>query len=92
MLSNLINTNKSYISQIINEKFEKNFSSFINEYRIKEARKLLSPQKNWGITIESIAKSVGFKSISAFNTTLKKYTGITPSYFMNTVKSNTEES
>jgi len=90
MLSNLINTNKSYISQIINEKFEKNFSSFINEYRIKEARKLLSQEENWGITIESIANSVGFKSISAFNTAFKKYTGITPSYFMNTVKSNSK--
>ena len=91
MLSNLINTNKSYISQIINEKFEKNFSSFINEYRIKEARKLLSQEENWGITIESIGNSVGFKSISAFNTAFKKYTGITPSYFMNTVKSNVQE-
>tara|TARA_B100000809_G_C15126986_1_gene526682 strand:+ start:446 stop:2164 length:1719 start_codon:yes stop_codon:yes gene_type:complete len=92
MLSNLINTNKSYISQIINEKFEKNFSSFVNEYRIKEARKLLSQEENWGITIESIANSVGFKSISAFNTAFKKYTGITPSYFINTIKSNVQES
>ncbi|MDG1477140.1 MAG: tetratricopeptide repeat protein, partial [Vicingaceae bacterium] len=87
MLSNTINTNKSYISQIINENFNINFSSFINEYRIKEARLLLSQKENWNITIESIANSVGFKSISAFNTAFKKYTGITPSYFLNTVKS-----
>ena len=88
ILSDIINTNKSYISQIINENFEKNFNTYINEYRIIAARNILSKEESWILTIEAIANSVGFKSISAFNTAFKKFTGITPSYFIETVKAN----
>ncbi|MFN5418342.1 MAG: helix-turn-helix domain-containing protein [Flavobacteriia bacterium] len=70
-----------YVSQIINEKFEKNFYNFINEYRVKEARILLINKAYENYSIEGIANSVGFNSKSSFNTFFKKITGITPSYF-----------
>lgn len=80
-LANEIGTNNSYISQVINERFNKNFSNFINEYRIKEAIRLLYENENRLITIEGISQTVGFKSKSAFNNAFKKYTGVTPSFF-----------
>ena len=81
-----MNTNKSYLSQVINEYFRKNFSTFVNEYRVKEASRLLLEKESENYTIEAIANSVGFKSKSAFNSAFKKFTGITPSYFVNSTK------
>ncbi len=85
-LADDLKTNKAYISQVINERFHQNFNTFINEYRIKEARRLLSEKENWNLTIEAIANNVGFNSKSAFNTAFKKFTGITPSYFLDSVR------
>ena len=79
-----LSTNRFYLSQIINEKFEKNYSGFINEYRVKEVMLMLSdPIKTKQFSIETIAKEAGFKNISSFNRIFKKYTGITPSVFVN---------
>ena len=81
-----IDISRSYISQVINELFKQNFSNFLNEYRIKEARKILSTPKNLIYTIESIAELVGYKSKSAFNKAFKKYVGVTPSFYLNSMK------
>jgi len=81
-LSNHLNTSRTYISQVINEKFYMNFNGFINEYRVKEARRMLTDEANRNLTIETIALSVGFGSKSSFNSAFKKYTGITPSFYM----------
>ncbi|RLD45726.1 MAG: hypothetical protein DRJ05_00275 [Bacteroidetes bacterium] len=80
-LSKDINTARCYVSQVINEKFNMHFNSFINEYRIKEARRLLADPNKRHLTIETIAREVGFGSKSTFNAAFKKYTGITPSFF-----------
>ena len=81
-LAKLLDTSRSYVSQVVNERFGLNFSSFINEFRIKEAMRLLSKPENEMYTIDTIAKNVGFKSISAFNSAFKKVSGVTPSFFM----------
>jgi len=83
-LSKILGINRTYISQTINEKFNKNYSSFINEYRIKEAQKLLLKDTN--LTYEGIGSEVGFKSKSAFNSAFKTYTGVTPSIFVKNAK------
>jgi len=83
-MAEYININRTYLSQIINGYFKKNFSTFINEYRIKDAQKQLLSNNN--ITIEAISQEVGFKSKSAFNTAFKNYTGVTPSFFVKNSK------
>ena len=78
----LTNSKSKYVSQVINESYQKNFNVFVNEYRIKEARKRLMDINNYGnFTIASIATSVGFKSNANFNLVFKKVTGITPSMY-----------
>lgn len=55
---------------------------FVNEYRIKEARRRLMDIHTYGnFTIASIAIDVGFKSNANFNLVFKKVTGITPSVY-----------
>ena len=85
-LAKMLDTNRRYVSIVINERFQKNFSSFINEFRIKEAMRLMSNPEYKKYTIESIAEKVGFNSISAFNSAFKKVAGVTPSTFMKSVK------
>lgn len=80
-LSDLLNTNNRYLSQIINESFNKSFVNLVNEYRIREARKLLADPQYNHFTIESVAQMVGYNSKSAFNRSFKKITGLTPSFF-----------
>ena len=87
-LAKKIGINRTYLSQVINEFFNKNFSSFVNEFRIKEASKRLIDDKN--ITIEAVAFDVGFKSKSAFNNAFKHYTGVTPSFFIKNAKEEQE--
>lgn len=81
-----LNTNRSYLSQIINKHYETNFNSFINSYRIGEARRLLVYPVYKNYTIEAIAMEVGFTSKSVFNETFKKESGITPSVFKRNIK------
>jgi len=69
------------VSQAINSCLGKNFFELINRYRVEEAKILLKdPSKNHlsnvGIGFES-----GFNSKTSFNTSFKKYTGMTPSEF-----------
>ncbi len=81
LISELLKTNRTYISQVINEETSGNFMSFVNSYRIKEARRMLADDSYNNLTIEAIARHVGFNSKSSFNNFFKKSTGITPSYF-----------
>ncbi|OQX76883.1 MAG: hypothetical protein B6D64_09115 [Bacteroidetes bacterium 4484_276] len=81
-LAKKIDSNKTYISYTINKNFKMNFSSFVNQYRVKKARILLSSSKYKNYTIETIAQESGFKSITVFNKAFKKFTGLTPSNFI----------
>ena len=85
-LSNAINSNNKYVSQLINNDFDKNFVMFVNSYRIREAKKILLDNSNNNLTIESIGYDVGFKSKSAFNRVFKQFTSQTPTQYKNTHK------
>ncbi len=87
-LAKALESNRQYISKTINECFGKNFSTFINEYRVKEARRLLLDSDFDKYTMESIAESSGFSNRTSFISAFKKYTGVTPSYF----KANADKS
>jgi len=67
------------LSQILNERIKKNFSTFINEFRIDEAKQLLVRESDRSILSISIA--VGFNSYTTFCTTFSKITGASPSQY-----------
>ena len=82
-----LNSNRNYLSQIINEYFQTNFTNFINEYRVKEARQLLMDKNYNQYTLEAIGNMVGFYSKGTFITSFKKFTGVTPSFFRKNAQS-----
>lgn len=78
----VLETNTKYLSQAINESYHQGFSSLLNELRIKEACIILNSEVSKSYTIEAIAHQVGFNSKSAFNAAFKRFTGVTPSYYI----------
>lgn len=78
-LADMVGSNSKYVSLVINEVYQKNFRTFVNEYRINEAKIRLSDTINYGhYTIKAIGESVGYKSQANFTELFKKATGITP--------------
>lgn len=80
-LAKMLNTNSSYLSVLINKDFNSSFVSFINTYRIIDAKKTLIDSNYKDYTIEAISEEVGFNSKSAFNRAFKKITQQTPSEY-----------
>jgi len=80
-LAKAVNEPPHYVSQVINEKLDKNFFDLLSGYRISEAKKLLHEKAGDQITIEEIAEKVGYNSKAAFNKAFKTITGVTPSEF-----------
>jgi len=90
-LAKKLKTNTSYLSAIINNRFEESFKTVINKYRIDEARRLLASPKYKNFSIEGIAEEVGFHSRSTFYHSFKQITGLTPSQYLDNLNSITSE-
>ncbi|MEI6347476.1 MAG: helix-turn-helix domain-containing protein [Bacteroidota bacterium] len=80
-LAEILGVHRNTLSMIINDFYHKNFFLFINEYRIEEAKKKLIDHNFDNLSIEGIAKSVGFNSKSVFNPAFKNITGVTPAEY-----------
>ena len=68
-------------SYLINRLTNGNFYIFINQYRIEEAKKLLTSDQIKELNMLGIAFAAGFNSKTAFNTAFKKQTGISPTAY-----------
>ncbi len=77
-----LQTNKYYLSQIVNDQLQKNFPDFVNEYRISVVKEKLHNSELSKYTIFGIASESGFNSKSAFNSAFKKLVGMTPSQYL----------
>lgn len=84
MIAEQLQTNTTYLSQVINEEFGQNFYQLINLHRVELAKRLLDTPESKKFTIESLANKCGFKSKSSFNSSFKKNTGKTPSEYRTT--------
>jgi AraC-like DNA-binding protein len=78
-----LNTNTSYLSQIVNEQKGVTFKNYITELRINYVLHELKNDKVLrSYSIKAISKELGFKSEGAFSRAFKKQTGIYPSFFI----------
>nr|WP_232380829.1 helix-turn-helix domain-containing protein [Leptospira ainlahdjerensis] len=67
------------VSEFLNQELGKNFSVFVNDFRVSEACDLLKEERDKSIL--DIAYSVGFRTKSSFNRAFQKHTGLTPSEY-----------
>lgn len=81
-----LNIHPHDLSRIINVGMEKNFSDFINEFRVREtARKMQDPAYD-RLTLLGIACESGFNSQRTFNRVFKEMTDKTPVEYKNALK------
>ena len=80
-LSEAIKLPTYVVSHTINNSFSKNFSEYINGYRIQEAKRLLNLKEYQNLKISVVAYESGFNSLSSFNIAFKKHTSLTPSAY-----------
>lgn len=78
-LSQALGITPHQLSEFLNQHYNKSFNTFVNSYRVEEAKKLLveEPERN---TL-NIALSVGFNSYSAFHAAFRKMTGLSPAEY-----------
>ena len=80
-LAKQINESSHHVSQVINEKLNKNFFELLAFYRVDHAKKLIREDKHAKLTVEELAELVGYNSKSSFNTAFKKNSTKTPSEY-----------
>ncbi len=75
------------LSQLLNEGFDKNFSEYINSYRLISFKAKAADPTNQNLTILALAYDSGFNSKTVFNTFFKKSEGVTPSKYWKSLRS-----
>ena len=75
-LADIIDINPQQLSEILNRELNKSFSAYVNDFRILEAKKLLTGQPD--LPVIRIALMTGFNSVRTFNRVFIKNEGITP--------------
>lgn len=92
-LANAVGSNITYVSTIVNERSGQNFSSLLNERRIREACRRMNDIEHYGrFTIEAISSSLGFKSRVTFVNAFKRQLSLTPSEYMRIAHQKYEQS
>jgi AraC-like DNA-binding protein len=86
-LSERLGIPRHHLTQVLNEKINRNFFMFVNEYRIREIKERISTDAANEHSILRIAYEAGFNSKSTFNAMFKKSTGMTPSQYRKTIAS-----
>ncbi|WP_426477207.1 helix-turn-helix domain-containing protein [Chryseobacterium sp. CBSDS_008] len=82
-LSKEFDTNRDYLSKLVNELKGKNFSQYLNELRINYiVEELKSNEKIRKHTIAAIADDIGYNNAESFTNAFKKITGTLPSYYI----------
>ncbi|WP_373551564.1 PAS domain-containing protein [Haliscomenobacter sp.] len=84
IVTDLLNTNTKYLSQVVNHQAGLNFQQFINLYRVEEAKRKIVNDSLSNLTLYGIALQCGFKNKSTFYKVFKETTGVTPKDFVRT--------
>lgn len=90
-LAQQLDISSHHLSEVLNVCFGQNFYTFINSYRVDEAKELLQKPEYENYKMEAIGYEAGFKSKASFNRVFKSQMGITPSAFRNEHKESTSK-
>lgn len=78
-LAKAVEVSSHQLSAVLNDHAGKNFTSYINEYRVNKACAMIAA--NHPFSLEAIGYEVGFNSKSTFYASFKKVKGTTPSLY-----------
>lgn len=77
-VAQLLNTNRTYVSELINSDFSCSFVEFVNRYRFDEAKRLLNDVTPEKYTLSEISELAGFGSLGTFIRVFRQFEGVTP--------------
>jgi len=89
-LSELLKVKTEYLSEILNSHLNQTFFDFINKYRIEEFKVQSVSETNSHLSIMGIAYNCGFNSKASFYRAFKKFEGMSPSTYIQSVSQNSE--
>lgn len=78
LLAEYMNLSANQLSYVLNEGVQKNYTYFINSYRLTYFKERLLKEDGHQLTMLAMAYDSGFNSKTVFNTFFKKEEGITP--------------
>lgn len=84
-LSDRLNTNRTYLSKAVSQKYNVNFIDYINNLRVKEAIRIIYNGEASNLSIDGIAKNTGFNNRVSFAKAFRKYSGVSPSFFIKNI-------
>lgn len=91
-LADRAETTRHKMSAAIREIYGQTFYQLVAQHRVQEAARRLHAKATANRTISDVAFSVGFNTLSAFNTAFKAEFGITPSKFREKTPAATNKS
>ncbi len=80
-VSELLLTNRTYVSNLINTEFLCTFNDFVNKYRLEYAKQLLAEEASKVYSLDYIAEKSGFGSLSTFIRVFRDSENTTPGRF-----------
>jgi AraC-like DNA-binding protein len=87
-LANITGSNRTYISQLINQHYQQNFCSFVNSYRIRDVKALI--KSNPQCTNQLLADKCGFSSTDSLKRVVKSQTGMSVTELKNVIINHKE--
>lgn len=88
-LAALWNTNRSYLSTLINQYKGKGFTDYVNQLRIDYLLQKLDNEPIWReYKISHISEKIGFSSSRSFSNAFLKITGMSPSFYIQKLRSD----
>lgn len=82
------NTNRSYLSTLINQNKGKSFTDYLNQLRVDYVMQKLDNEPVWQeYKIQHISEQLGFSSNRSFYNAFIKITGMSPSFYIQKLRS-----
>jgi len=85
-LTEIVNSNRTYVSTALNQFGNTNFNELINELRIKNVLEDFHNDEHDRFTFTHLYKKAGFLHQPKFNRAFKKYTGISPTEYVKSLE------
>ena len=80
-VASLLNTNRTYISNVINNNIGCSFSDFVNFYRVENVKEMLKDPIFNDLTLMEISEKAGFSGSNSFYRIFKKFENKAPNQY-----------
>ncbi len=84
-LARKMNYSEAYFCKLFKQCFHKNFTAYLTEYRVKEAKKLLMQPT---VNVKEAGRCVGYTDSGYFAKVFKRVTGMSPTEYRNEIFRN----